>query len=179
VPGTVSEYATGLMARHLGLDLAALQVVRSGPPELPALLARGDVDAYFAWEPWPTLGVRQGGHVLLTSGDVGYTTNLWINTTAGWLDANRAAAEGIIKVLAHACEVSQQDPKRAAAVQAVTKIPSAQTLALVQDTQFGVHDFTDADMAGYDGIADFLADRKITASRVDYRPAMQRGFFRA
>ena len=42
-----------------------------------------------------------------------------------------------------------------------------------------MHDFTDADMAGYDGIADFLADRKITASRVDYRPAMQRGFFRA
>ncbi|MFX5812994.1 ABC transporter substrate-binding protein, partial [Acinetobacter baumannii] len=55
VAGSVSEYVTGLTLKTLNIDAAKVEMVRSGPPELPALLARGDIDAYFVWEPWPTL----------------------------------------------------------------------------------------------------------------------------
>ena len=181
VPGSVSEYSTGLTLKKYNMSASSVEFVKSGPPELPALLARGDIDAYFVWEPWPSLGVKQGGHILLTSADVGYSTQLWVNTSAAWLDNNNVeTAKGILKVLASACDIVQRDPTRsAAAVQAMTKIPTATTLGLLKEMECKVRDFTDADFATYDAIADFLAERKITPTRVDYRPNMQRGFYKA
>jgi simple sugar transport system permease protein len=64
------------------------------------------------------------------------------------------------------------------AVQAVAKIPRAQTLELLKDLQCGVRDFTPADFASFDGIADFLADQKITPTHVDYRKSLQLGFYK-
>ncbi len=36
IPGTVSQYCAGLTIQQLGLDPAAITIVNSGPPELPA-----------------------------------------------------------------------------------------------------------------------------------------------
>jgi NitT/TauT family transport system substrate-binding protein len=180
VPGSVSEYATLLLLKKLGTEPSAVQMVKSGPPELPALLARGDIDAYFAWEPWPTNGVRQGGRVVMTSKDVGYTDTMWLTPSAAWLEANADAAHAILKVLAKSCDIVVKDPQRAAAaVQAMIKMPVAQTLALLKDMDPGVRDFTDADYQSYDGIAAFLAERKITPGVVDYKRVLQRGFYKA
>jgi NitT/TauT family transport system substrate-binding protein len=180
VPGSISEYSALLAMKKIGLDPSAVQMVRSGPPELPALLARGDIDAFFAWEPWPTNGVKQGGRVVMSSKDVGYVDTIWLNAAASWLDANTAAAHGILKVLARSGEIVAHDPQRTAeAVQAVTKIPVTQTLALLKDFDPTVRDFTDADFQSYDGIATFLAEHKMTPSVVDFRRYIQRGFFKA
>ncbi|QPF92366.1 ABC transporter substrate-binding protein [Bradyrhizobium commune] len=180
VAGSVSEYCTLLAMKKIGLAPGAVQMVKSGPPELPALLARGDIDAFFAWEPWPTNGVKQGGHVAMTSKDAGYTDTMWVTAAGGWFDGNAAAARGILKVLARSCEIVISDPQRAAAaVQAVTKIPVAQTLNALKDMDPGVRDFTDADFASYDGIAAFLADQKVTPTVVDFRRYIQRGFYKA
>jgi ABC-type nitrate/sulfonate/bicarbonate transport system substrate-binding protein len=54
VPGSVSEYATERMFAKFGIDPKSVNLVRIGPPEAPALLARGDLDGYFMWEPWPS-----------------------------------------------------------------------------------------------------------------------------
>src|SRR6266481_6395044 len=141
VAGSISEYCTLLALKKIGLDRDAVQMVKSGPPELPALLARGDIDAFFAWEPWPTNGVKQGGRVVMTSKDVGYTDTMWITAAAGWFDANPETARGILKVLARACEIVVNDPARAAAaVQAITRIPVAQTLTALKDMDAGVRD---------------------------------------
>jgi NitT/TauT family transport system substrate-binding protein len=179
VPGSVSEYSALLALKKIGLDASAVQMVRSGPPELPALLARGDIDAFFAWEPWPTNGIRQGGRVIMTSKDVGYTDTMWITAAAGWFDSNTEAARSILKVLARSCEIVVREPERAAAaVQAVTKIPVAQTLSALKDMDPGVRDFTDADFQSFDGIAAFLAQQKVTPSVVDFRRVIQRGFYK-
>jgi len=179
VAGSISEYCTLLALKKIGLDRDAVQMVKSGPPELPALLARGDIDAFFAWEPWPTNGVKQGGRVVMTSKDVGYTDTMWITAAAGWFDANPETARGILKVLARACEIVVNDPARAAAaVQAITRIPVAQTLTALKDMDAGVRDFTDADFQSYDGIAAFLAQQKMTPDVVDFRRVLQRGFYK-
>ncbi len=179
VAGSISEYCTLLALKKIGLDRDAVQMVKSGPPELPALLARGDIDAFFAWEPWPTNGVKQGGRVVMTSKDVGYTDTMWITAAAGWFDANPETARGILKVLARACEIVVNDPARAAAaVQAITRIPVAQTLTALKDMDAGVRDFTDADFQSYDGIAAFLAQQKMTPGVVDFRRVLQRGFYK-
>src|SRR5260221_8430 len=43
VPGSVSEFATEQMLAKLGVDRKSVELVKAGPPEFPALLARGDV----------------------------------------------------------------------------------------------------------------------------------------
>src|SRR5437868_2833405 len=122
VPGSVSEFSTEQMLVKYGIDPKSVEMVKAGPPEFPALLARGDVDGYFLWEPWPTNGIKQGGRILLTSGDVGYAYNMWLSANGAWLAAHQAEAKSILASLAEACEIVRADPaKGAAAVQAEAK----------------------------------------------------------
>src|SRR5262249_12003101 len=92
VVGSVSEFSTIKLLQKNGIDEKSVEFVKAGPPEFPALLARGDVDGYFLWEPWPTNGVKQGGHVLATSGDVGYVYNMLIAANGAWLDGHKKEA---------------------------------------------------------------------------------------
>ena len=161
-----------------GIDPKSVEIVKAGPPEFPALLARGDVDGYFLWEPWPTNGIKQGGRILLTSGDVGYAYNMWLSANGAWLATHQAEAKSILAALAEACAIVRADPaKGAAAVQAEAKIPLATALDTLKEVQCTVRDFTAADMATYDKIADFLAARKITPGKVDLGKIIQQGFY--
>jgi NitT/TauT family transport system substrate-binding protein len=178
VPGSVSEFSTEQMLNKYGIDPKSVELIKAGPPEFPALLARGDVDGYFLWEPWPTNGVKQGGKILLTSGDVGYTYNMWLSASGSWFASHQSEAKSILAALAEACEIVRADPaKGAAAVQAEAKIPAATALETLKDVQCTVRDFTPADMATYDKIADFLAARKITPGKVDLSKVIQQGFY--
>jgi NitT/TauT family transport system substrate-binding protein len=178
VPGSVSEFSTEQMLNKYGIDPKSVELIKAGPPEFPALLARGDVDGYFLWEPWPTNGVKQGGKILLTSGDVGYTYNMWLSASGSWFAGHQPEAKRILDALAEACEIVRTDPaKGAAAVQAEAKIPAATAVETLKDVQCVVRDFTPADMATYDRIADFLAARKITPAKVDLSKVIQQGFY--
>jgi len=177
VPGSVNEYATAKLLSANQVDAAAVEYVRAGPPEFPALLARGDVDGYVMWEPWPSNGVKAGGKILAYSGDFGYVYNLVIAANGPWLDANTEQAKGVVRALADACKQITEDLSRAAsATQAIAKIPAAQTMELLKDVECRVRDFTAEDVANYKEIAAFLAERKITQSEADVDKALQIGF---
>ncbi|MGO4852920.1 ABC transporter substrate-binding protein [Phaeovulum sp. W22_SRMD_FR3] len=179
VPGSISEYCTGLTLQHFNLDPAQVEMIPSGPPELPALLARGDIDAFFAWEPWPATALTQGGHVALTSADVGYVDTIWATASAAILGSNPEGLQAMLRALAKASDITQSDPARAAeGVRAITRIPVETSLKAFKDMTLGVRDFTDADFISFDGIASFLADHKVTTGLVPYRDVMQRGFYK-
>ena len=76
VPGSASELSTLKLFTKYGIDPKSVKQLASPPPELPALLLRKDIDAFFLWEPWPSRAVKQGAGLLLTSGDVGYTSTM-------------------------------------------------------------------------------------------------------
>jgi NitT/TauT family transport system substrate-binding protein len=178
VPGSVSEYATeGLLTKY-GIDPKSVELVKLGPPEAPALLARGDIDGYFLWEPWPTNGVKQGGKILLNSGDVGFVDNMWLSSEGKWLASHQAEAKAILAALAEACEIVRANPNDAAvAVQKEVKIPAATALEILKDRECVVRDFTPEDMASYDKIADFLVSHKITPVKLDVGKVIQQGFY--
>lgn len=178
VPGSVSEYATeGLLTKY-GIDPKSVELVKLGPPEAPALLARGDIDGYFLWEPWPTNGVKQGGKILLNSGDVGFVDNMWLSSEGKWLASHQAEAKAILAALAEACEIVRASPSdAAAAVQKEVKIPAATALEILKDRECVVRDFTPEDMASYDKIADFLVSHKITPVKLDVGKVIQQGFY--
>lgn len=179
VPGSISEYCAGLTLAAEGLDPASVKMVPSGPPELPALLARGDIDAFFAWEPWPANAVANGGKVALTSKDVGYVDTIWLTASAAILKSDPEGLQKILKALAKASDIARADPERAAAaVKAVTRIPVETSLKAFKDMTPIVRDFTEADFKSYDGIAKFLADHNVTKGLVPYREALQAGFYK-
>jgi len=179
VKGTVSEYSAQMALKKYGIDPATVQFVPSGPPELPALLARGDIDGFFAWEPWPGIAVKQGNKTIATSGDVGYAYTMWLCAAGPWLEKNTAAAKAVLTALADANRQIAADPAKAAEdLHAVTKLPAADTIGFLKETSWKVRDFTDADVAGYERIADFLVAQKATPTRVDLRKALQFGFFK-
>jgi NitT/TauT family transport system substrate-binding protein len=179
VPGSVSDFSTARLLAKYGIAPSSVEMVKSGPPEFPALLSRGDVDAYFLWEPWPTKGVELGGKVLLTSGEVGYAYNMWVVTTAAWLDRHKAEARAMIGALAESCKTITADPKRAAvADQAVAKIPQQLTLDLLKEVDCQVRDFTPADLITYKEIAHFLVERKVTPTLPDVDKLIQVGFYK-
>jgi NitT/TauT family transport system substrate-binding protein len=76
VAGSTIDYLWALVAKKLDIPDSALNTVPVTPPELPAALDRGDVQAFFSWEPWPSRAVEISGknkvHILASSGDVGY-----------------------------------------------------------------------------------------------------------
>lgn len=178
VPGGVFEYLTDISLDKLGIDRSSLELVKAGPPELPALLARGDIDAFWLFEPFPSRVVtEQKGRILARSSDVGYTYGFWVSASGAWLDANRDTARKVMAALADACKIVKDQPgAAAAAVQKQVKIPVEQTLDLLKEADCVVRDFTEADLASYDAIAAFLAGRGFVKSKIDFRPLMQVGF---
>jgi NitT/TauT family transport system substrate-binding protein len=179
VPGSVSEFSTEQMLVKYGIDPKSVEIIKGGPPEFPALLSRGDVDGYFLWEPWPTNGVKQGGKILLTSGDVGYAYNMWVSADAKWLAGHEADAKALLAALAEGCEIARADPARAAAaVQTEAKIPAATAADMLKEVQCVVRDFSDADMATYQKIADFLTSRKIIPNKLDVTKIVLKGFYK-
>lgn len=179
VKGTVSEYSAAKMLETFKLPRDSVQFVASGAPEFPALLARGDIDAYFAWEPWPTIGVRAGGKLLMTSGEAGYAYTMWLTASADWLAKNEAQARAVMGVLAEADRLVTADPAAAADdLQAQTKLPAKDTLPLIRDLTFKVRDFTAKDRESFASIAEFLAAQKVTPAKVDVDRFLQAGFFK-
>ncbi|MBY6345859.1 ABC transporter substrate-binding protein [Providencia rettgeri] len=178
VPGGVFEYLTSLSTEKFNGTDAKLAQVKSGPPELPALLLRGDVDAFWLFEPFPTMVKRQGGNILASSKDVGYTYATWVSAMGPWLESNPEQAKKVLDALAEACEITTADPAlAAAAVEKQVRIPKQQTLEFLRETQCQMRGFTEEDLNGYDRIADFLQDRKITTQRVSFRDKVAMGFY--
>lgn len=179
VPGGAMEYLTGITMKKYGMDPASIKQVRAGPPEMPALLARGDIDGFWLFEPFPTMVAAQGGKVLAASGDVGYVYNFWVSSTETWLAGHKDDADKILKALSAACDIINADPQRGAdATQALVRIPAAQTLAFLKQVDCKMRDFQPDDFKSYDAIADFLSAAKITPTRVDYRKAIKNGFYK-
>jgi NitT/TauT family transport system substrate-binding protein len=176
--GNVTEYVAGKLMQKYGIDKSQIQMVASGMPEFPALLARGSIDAFFAPEPWPSQAVKAGGKILMNSGDVGYAYTMWLTANGAWFDSHHKEAKAILTALAQACEEITADPQKgAAATNAESKIPVAQVLGVLSEVTCKVRDFTPADMASYDQVADFLANANITKGRVDYKSKLALGFY--
>ena len=178
VPGGVFEYLTSLSTDQFTAAGTKIAQIKSGPPELPALLLRGDVDAFWLFEPFPSMVKRQGGNILANSKDVGYTYATWVSAMGPWLESNPQQAKKVLDALAEACEITTADPELAAtAVEKQVRIPKQQTLEFLKEVQCQMRAFTEDDLKGYDKIADFLQNRKITRQRVSFRDKVAMGFY--
>ncbi|MFD1791611.1 ABC transporter substrate-binding protein [Ochrobactrum teleogrylli] len=179
IKGTVSEYAAVMLLKKYQLDPSAVTLVPAGAPDLPALLQRGDVDAFFGWPPFNEQGRQQGGKTLLTSGDVGYVYTMWLSAQGEWLKTHQEEAKKFLAVVAEVNRDITTD-RNAAAIdfQKATRMRAADTVPLIERLSFQTRDFSEADLVSFAGIADFLYEQKRTPQRVNIENYVQKGFFK-
>jgi len=177
VPGLSELAATRyLQARHI--DPATVHFITAGPPEMPALMQKGDIDGYILWEPWPTKGVAAGGRVVGTTGDFGLSYVQWLITDDKWLQGNQDTVAKIAAALDQAAQRTESDPNAAAAAtEKAAKIPPDQTVSAVNEIDFKVRDLTDQDVASAGQVADFFVATHKLDTKPDVSAALLRGWY--
>jgi ABC-type nitrate/sulfonate/bicarbonate transport system substrate-binding protein len=175
IPGQISEYGAQKLFEAEGIDPESVEQVKvAGPPEMPPLLQKSEIDAFVLNEPWPTRAVEEGaGHVLAEARDFELTYTLVVATRPDWLERNRERAEAMMRAIAEAARMIEEDPGVAAeATERAAKVAPEQTEQAVDELDFGVRDFTRRDVERLDDVADFLLDRGL----IDSRPAVDEVF---
>jgi NitT/TauT family transport system substrate-binding protein len=108
VSGSSTDYLWALVAKKLGIAESGLDVVGVTPPELVPALVRGDVQAFFSWEPWPTKAVEIAGkdkvHILASSGDVGYFQSFVIVGNKRFVEAHPDVTVRLLAAMRDATE---------------------------------------------------------------------------
>ncbi|MFI0355722.1 ABC transporter substrate-binding protein [Actinomadura sp. 9N407] len=179
VPG-LSELAAIRFLESKKIDPKTVKFVTAGPPEIPALLQKGEVDGYVLWEPWPAKGVELGGKVLESTGDYGLSYQHWLISGQQWLSGNEAAAVKVAKALEEAAALVESDPAgAAAATKKAAKVPEDQTVTAIKEIDFKVRDITAADLKGYAGTADFYLSTGKVKGRPDVTKAVLQGWVTA
>ena len=179
VPG-LSEYNAEVFVENQ--ELGEVEYVSAAPAEIPALLQRGDIDAYILWEPWPTQGVELGGKVMGNTGDFGSAYVHWLVGMDGWLsdEENAEYPAAVGRALSKASEFVESDPQRTAEIteEAVT-VPPEQTIEAIEQIDFSVRGFDDDDFASYEQQIEYLDSREMIAETPDLEAAIDVDFYDA
>ena len=108
VSGSSTDYLWALVAKKLEIPESGLDIVGVTPPELVPALVRGDVQAFFSWEPWPTKAVEIAGkdkvHILASSGDVGYFQSFVVVGNKNFLQAKPDVTARVLAALRDATD---------------------------------------------------------------------------
>ena len=181
VPGSLSHYAAFKLLDFFKVSRSSVKFVAGGPPEMPALLQRGDIDAFVIWEPWPTRALDLGaGKVLFRTKRFNYSYTFFILAGGNWFANHRAEARKYVRALNEAARLTERQPNAAATVtNREVRIPTEDVKTAVDQIEFGVRDFTDADLRNLNQIADFLQEQRITSTRPNPSEVVVRGFVRS
>jgi sulfonate transport system substrate-binding protein len=120
VAGSTTDYLWVLVAKKLNVPETAIQVVGMPPPELVPSLDRGDISAYFVWEPWASRAVEVSGkskvHLLANSGDVDYFLNFIVAANKKFVETRPDATVRVLAALRDAIDFLNRNPAEAARI---------------------------------------------------------------
>lgn len=109
--GSSSDLAWILYLKHHGINRDEVAWVNVQPPEAPALLDKGDIDAFLFWEPWPLRSLQASGnkvHVLATAGDDNvYLNPLYVGVGDRYLQSQPEGVRRALKSLIDAVKYIQ------------------------------------------------------------------------
>ena len=120
VGGSSTDYLWVMAAKKLNVPESAFDVIPMTPPELVPSLDRGDIQAYFVWEPWASRAVEVSGkskvHIMANSGDVGYLLNFVVVANKKFVDAKPEATTRVLAALRDAINFQNGNPAEAARI---------------------------------------------------------------
>ena len=112
VRGSTTHYAVMMALRQLGLRPDQVTLLDMAPAEQVAAMAKGELDAAAAWEPWMQRMVYEANaKIIITEGDLGIYTDVGTySARRDWLRDNRGTAVRFLEALIMAYGALQKDP---------------------------------------------------------------------
>ena len=112
--GTTSEMGMAFYLKKGGLTMADVEVVKADPPEIVALMSRGDADAFSLWEPFSANAVKivDGAHIVAYSEDLGFTGQLMQAVSGKFLTERPEAGARLMRAYVQAEQFMQQNPDK-------------------------------------------------------------------
>ncbi len=158
------EQYLDLYFKKYRLDRKAVQLIHIAPPEWIPAMARGDIDAFFGWEPWLTKlsAIVPGAHVLARSGDDNvYTMEFGLVMDQAFIAERPAVAERALAAIKDAVEYINAHPKEAADIVAKAyHISSSDAQSYMANNTY-VLDFNKSFVDRQRSIAQWVDDHKI------------------
>lgn len=112
--GTSAEFFMNAFLKGHGLSAADVEVVTLKPPEMVSALVRGDIAAFFIWEPSIFMAEKAlGDRAIVFTGEEFYTETFNLVTTMEYAQGNPDIAKKMLKALLDAEELIHNHPDEA------------------------------------------------------------------
>jgi len=182
--GSVTDYCFDKYFEKNGVDRSKVTYVNVAAPESVPLLDKGDISAFFFWEPWPSKAVEVSGtkiHILGSSAQLGvYAAKLFIAVPRVYAEKNPETIKNFLKALAEAGEYIHQNPQEAYKMVA-KKIPTLtpETIAkMAVDFSHRVR-FLKEDMKNLDDVATWVVSKGKIKKVPDWSRAIDTKYLKA
>lgn len=180
--GTSPEYYYHLYTKHYGLDESKIKLVNLTFAQLVPALARGDISAFFAFEPYLTQAVNvvAGAHVLGRSGDDGIMPlRVYLGVSQKVYSSSRIA-EAFLRALIEAGRWAQTHQTQAAAMLSKSfNIAQADAVRYVSYFNYANVNLNCASLQSLDDVNSYLVNRHVLPQTVDLTKFVDSSFLRA
>jgi NitT/TauT family transport system substrate-binding protein len=175
--GSVTDYCFDKYFEKNGIDKSKVTYVNVAAPESVPLLDKGDIAAFFFWEPWPSKAVEVSGgkvRILGSSAQLGvYSAKLFIAVPKSFAEKNPETIKGFLKALTEAGEYVHQNPQEAYKLVA-KKIPTLTPETIAKMTVDFNHRprFLKEDLKNLDDVANWVAAKGKVKKVPDWKEAV-------
>jgi NitT/TauT family transport system substrate-binding protein len=181
VGGSSTDYLWVLLAKKLNVPESTFEVVGMPPPELVPSLDRGDIEAYFVWEPWASRAVEVSGknkvHILANSGDVGYFLNFVVVANKKFVDAKPDATTRVLAALRDAIDFQNRYPAEAARIGAEkNKLKPEMASYIINLYQFSLAIAPNMEIAAKTEEAWMRSKERLKGDPIDWSKTIDRGY---
>jgi NitT/TauT family transport system substrate-binding protein len=166
VPGSIHQWGAIMYLQDQGIDPNSVEWVPAGPPELPALLKTGNIDAFVSPEPQPSNAKKLANATLTPASEWGLTYSLVMASQGEWIKAHPKEAQGLMKALSDGAVYAEANPDETAEIiEKRTKIPKEITLNAISGMDFATRGFSAADKSALEFQVNFLVEQKLAKTQ--------------
>jgi NitT/TauT family transport system substrate-binding protein len=178
ISGSSAHYAFDRYLAHFGVPRDKLTHINVPAAEQPAVMARGDIDAFVWLEPMVTRGLevmRGKAHVMSPGIEAAYKTRTYLEMSRAWVEKNPDATVGLLRGFVEADAFIKAEPRRTAEIAGKKlNIPADQAQALLKQVGFDFKPYLDADLVKvFDGVAEWMrGQNRLTGPAPDMRKVL-------
>jgi NitT/TauT family transport system substrate-binding protein len=182
--GSVTDYCFDKYFEKNGIDKSKVTYVNVAAPESVPLLDKGDITAFFFWEPWPSKAVEVSGskvRILGSSAQLGvYASKLFIAVPKSYAEKNPETIKGFLKALTEAGEYLHQNPQEAYKLVS-KKIPTLTPETIAKMAVDFTHRprFLKEDLKNLDDVATWVTGKGKVKKVPDWKEAVDTKYLKA
>lgn len=173
--GSSAHYAFDRYLAHFGVPRDKVTHINVPAAEQPAVMARGDIDAFVWLQPIVQRGidVMRGRARIMTPGiEVAYKTRTYLEMSRAWVEKNPDATVNLLKAFVECDKFVRAEPQKTAEIAGKKlNIPAAQARSLLDQIGFDFSIYLDAELTKvFDGVTEWMrGQNRLTGPAPDMR----------